>query len=153
MRMSETLKQRLQDDMKAAMRAKAAERLGTIRLIMAAIKQREVDERIQLDDAQVIDVLTRMVKQRRDSLAQYQQAGRQDLADQEAAELALIDEYLPPALDDAELDDIIADAISQTGAQSPQDMGKVMGQLKPKIQGRADMGKVSAMVKARLTSA
>ena len=151
--MSETLKQRLQDDMKAAMRAKAAERLGTIRLIMAAIKQREVDERIQLDDAQVIDVLTRMVKQRRDSLAQYQQAGRQDLADQEAAELALIDEYLPPALDDAELDDIIADAISQTGAQSPQDMGKVMGQLKPKIQGRADMGKVSAMVKARLTSA
>jgi len=149
--MSETLKQRLQEDMKAAMRAKASERLGTIRLIMAAIKQREVDERIQLDDAQVVDVLTKMVKQRRDSLAQYQQAGRQDLADKESAELALIDEYLPPALDDAELADIIGSVIAQTGAQSPQDMGKVMGQLKPQIQGRADMGKVSAMVKARLS--
>lgn len=151
--MSDTLKQRLQEDMKAAMRAKASERLGTIRLIMAAIKQREVDERIELDDAQVIEVLTKMVKQRRDSLAQYEQAGRQDLADKESAELALIDEYLPPSLDDAELNDIIAGVIADTGAQSPQDMGKVMGQLKPKIQGRADMGKVSAMVKARLSGA
>jgi len=151
--MSETLKQRLQQDMKAAMKAKAAERLGTIRLIMAAIKQREVDERIELDDSQVIDVLTKMVKQRRDSLNQYQQAGRQDLADNESAELALIDEYLPPALDDAELADIINEVISTNGAQSPQDMGKVMGQLKPRIQGRADMGKVSAMVKGRLSGA
>ena len=151
--MSDTLKQRLQEDMKTAMRARETERLGTIRLIMAAIKQREVDERIELDDAQVIEVLTKMVKQRRDSLAQYQQAGRQDLADKESAELALIDEYLPPALDDAELKDIIAGVVAQTGAQSPQDMGKVMGQLKPRIQGRADMGKVSAMVKAHLSGA
>jgi uncharacterized protein YqeY len=151
--MSETLKQRLQQDMKAAMRARESERLGTIRLIMAAIKQQEVDERIELDDQQVIDVLTRMVKQRRDSLDQYQQAGRQDLADKETAELALIEGYLPPALDDAELNDIIADVIAATGAESPRDMGKVMGQLKPRIQGRADMGKVSALVKDRLAGA
>jgi uncharacterized protein YqeY len=151
--MSETLKQRLQQDMKAAMRAKDAERLGTIRLIMAAIKQREVDERIELDDQQVLEVLTKMVKQRRDSLSQYQQAGRQDLADQESAELALIDEYLPPALGDVELEALVDEAISAVGAQSPQDMGKVMGQLKPRIQGRADMGKVSGLVKGRLSGA
>jgi uncharacterized protein YqeY len=151
--MTETLKQRLQQDMKAAMRAKESERLGTIRLIMAAIKQREVDERVELDDPQVIEVLTKMVKQRRDSLTQYQDAGRQDLADKEAAELTLLDEYLPAALDEAELNDVIAEVIAATGAQSPQDMGKVMGQLKPRVQGRADMGKVSAMVKDRLAGA
>jgi len=149
--MSDSLKQRLQQDMKDAMRAKQSERLGTIRLIMAAIKQREVDERIELDDAQVIDVLSKMVKQRRDSLAQYQQAGRQDLADTESAELALIDEYLPPALDTAEIELMIDEVIATTAAQSVKDMGKVMAQLKPRIQGRADMGVVSGMIKGRLS--
>ena len=151
--MSESLKQRLQQDMKTAMRAKQRERLGTIRLIMAAIKQREVDERIELDDAQVIEVLGKMVKQRRDSLEQYRQADRQDLADVESAELALIDEYLPPALAADELNAIIDEAIAASGAESPRDIGKVMARLKPAIQGRADMGAVSGMVKARLTGA
>jgi hypothetical protein len=151
--MSESLKQRLQQDMKAAMRARQAERLGPIRLIMAAIKQREVDERIELDDAQVLEVLGKMVKQRRDSLDQYQQAGRQDLADVESAELALIGEYLPPALAADELNVIIDEVIAATGAESPRDMGKVMAQLKPRIQGRADMGAVSGMIKARLSGA
>ena len=151
--MSESLKQRLQQDMKAAMRARQAERLGPIRLIMAAIKQREVDERIELDDAQVLEVLGKMVKQRRDSLDQYQQAGRQDLADVESAELALINEYLPPALAADELNAIIDEVIAATGARLPQDMGKVMAQLKPRIQGRADMGAVSGMIKARLSGA
>lgn len=149
--MSESLKQRLQQDMKAAMRAKQRERLGTIRLIMAAIKQREVDERIQLDDAQVIEVLGKMVKQRRDSLEQYLKADRQDLADVEKAELVLLDEYLPPALSADELNTIIADVITASGAESPRDIGKVMAQLKPRIQGRADMGEVSARVKAQLS--
>ena len=151
--MSESLKQRLQQDMKAAMRAKQRERLGTIRLIMAAIKQREVDERIELDDAQVIEVLGKMVKQRRDSLEQYRQADRQDLAAVESAELALINDYLPPALEADELNAIIDNAIAASGAESPRDMGKVMAQLKPAIQGRADMGAVSGMVKTRLTGA
>ena len=151
--MSESLKQRLQQDMKTAMRAKQRERLGTIRLIMAAIKQREVDERIELDDAQVIEVLGKMVKQRSDSLEQYRQADRQDLADVESAELALIDEYLPPALAADELNAIIDEAIAASGAESPRDIGKVMARLKPAIQGRADMGAVSGMVKARLTGA
>jgi len=149
--MSESLKQRLQQDMKDAMRSKQATRLGTVRLIMAAIKQREVDERIELDDAQVIEVLGKMVKQRRDSLNQYQQAGRQDLADVESAELALIEEYLPPALDDNALNAIIDEVIAATGAESPRDMGKVMAQLKPRIQGRADMGAVSGLIKGRLS--
>jgi len=150
--MSESLKQRLQQDMKDAMRAKQRERLGTIRLIMAAIKQREVDERIELDDAQVIEVLGKMVKQRRDSVEQYLQAGRQDLVDAESAELALLNEYLPPALSDDELNGIIAEAISACGAESPRDIGKVMAQLKPRIQGRAEMGEVSARVKAQLSA-
>jgi len=149
--MSESLKQRLQQDMKAAMRARQRERLGTIRLINAAIKQREVDERIELNDAQVIEVLGKMVKQRRDSLEQYLKADRQDLADVEKAELALLDEYLPPALSADELNAIIADVITATGAESPRDIGKVMAQLKPRIQGRADMGEVSARVKAQLS--
>jgi hypothetical protein len=151
--MSGSLKQRLQHDMQAAMRAKQRERLGTIRLIMAAIKQREVDERIELDDAQVIEVLGKMVKQRRDSLDQYQKAGRQDLADVESAELLLIEDYLPPALAEDELKAIIDEVVVTIGAESPRDMGKVMAQLKPRIQGRADMGAVSGMIKARLSGA
>jgi len=150
--MSESLRLRLQQDMKAAMRAKESVRLGTIRLIMAAIKQREVDERIELDDAQITQVLGKMVKQRKDSLDQYQKAGRQDLADVESAELALLDEYLPPALSTDELNAIIDAVIAETGANSPQDMGKVMAQLKQRTQGRADMGAVSGMIKARLSS-
>jgi len=149
--MSESLKQRLQQDMKAAMRSKQGERLGAIRLIMAAIKQREVDERIELDDAQIIEVLSKMVKQRKDSLEQYQQAGRQDLADVESAELALLGEYLPPAMATDELAAIIDEVIAATGAESPRDMGKVMAQLKPRIQGRADMAVVSGMIKERLS--
>lgn len=148
--MSESLKTRLQEDVKSAMKAKERERLAATRLIMSAIKQREVDERIELDDAQIIEVLSRMIKQRRDSLKQYLDAGRQDLADQESYEIDLIQEYLPPALDDAAIAALIDEAIAATGAESARDMGKVMGQLKPKIQGRADPGQVSALVKARL---
>ena len=148
--MADELKQRIQEDMKNAMRAKDTRRLGVIRMIMAAIKQREVDERITLGDAEVVAVLGKMVKQRRDSLQQYQSAGREDLAEQESFELALIQEYLPPALSDAELDALIDEAIQSSGATSPRDMGKVMGLLKPRIQGRADMGAVSARVKQRL---
>ncbi len=148
--MADELKQRIQEDMKTAMRGKDARRLGVIRMIMAAIKQREVDERITLDDAEVIAVLGKMVKQRRDALQQFQAAGRQDLADQESFELDLIQQYLPPALGDEELDALIEEAIQSSGATSPRDMGKVMGLLKPRIQGRADMGAVSARVKQRL---
>ncbi len=147
--MSESLKTRLQEDVKTAMKAKARERLGAIRLIMSAIKQREVDERIELDDAQIIEILSRMIKQRRDSLKQFTDAGRQDLAEQESFEIDLIQEYLPPALDDAAIVTLIDQAIATTGASSARDMGKVMGQLKPQIQGRADLGQVSALVKAR----
>jgi len=148
--MADELKQRIQEDMKTAMRGKDARRLGVIRMIMAAIKQREVDERITLDDAEVIAVLGKMVKQRRDALQQFQAAGRQDLADQESFELDLIQQYLPPALGDEELDALIEEAIQSSGATSPRDMGKVMGLLKPRIQGRADMGAVSTRVKQRL---
>ena len=148
--MAESLKDRIQQDMKTAMRNKDAQRLGTIRLILAAIKQREVDERISLDDSQVVEALGKMVKQRRDALEQYQNAGRQDLADKEQFELDVIDEYLPPALGDDELAALIDAAITESGAASARDMGKVMGLLKPRIQGRADMGQVSAAVKARL---
>lgn len=148
--MADELKQRIQEDMKTAMRAKDTPRLGIIRMIMAAIKQREVDERITLDDAEVIAVLGKMVKQRRDALQQFQDAGRQDLADQEAFELEVIQQYLPPALGDEALDTLIEEAIQSSGATSPRDMGKVMGQLKPRLQGRADMGAVSAKVKQRL---
>ncbi|MCC6302677.1 MAG: GatB/YqeY domain-containing protein [Gammaproteobacteria bacterium] len=148
--MEASLKHRLQEDMKAAMRAKESRRLGIIRLINAAIKQREVDERISLDDEQVIIVLSKMIKQRNDSIDQYGKAGRQDLVDQEAYELKVIEEYLPPALSDEELSDLIERAVAQTGAQSIKDMGKVMGVLKPQIQGRADMGAVGARIRARL---
>ncbi len=133
------------------MRSKDKPRLGVVRLVLAAIKQREVDERIELDDTQVLAVLDKMVKQRRDSVKQYTDAGRQDLADQESYEISVLQEYLPAALDDAELEALIKDAISSTGAASMQDMGKVMGVLKPQVQGRADMGAVSQKIKQQLS--
>ena len=145
-----SLKERILQDVKDAMRAKDKPRLATIRLITAAIKQREVDERIELDDAQVLVVLDKMCKQRRESITQFEQAGRDDLAAQEKAELELIQQYLPEQLSDAEINKLIDAAMEQTGASSMKDMGKVMGQLKPKLQGRADMGAVSALIKARL---
>jgi hypothetical protein len=148
----ESLKQRIDADMKDAMRAKDKERLGTVRLILAAIKQREVDERISLDDTQVLAVLEKMVKQRRDSISQFEAAGRTDLADKEKSELALIQTYMPAQLSEAEIDAIIDQAIAASGATSAKDMGKVMGSLKAQLQGRADMGAVSARLKARLSA-
>ena len=146
-----SLKDRIQDDMKAAMRAKDKRRLGVIRLILAAIKQREVDERIELSDAQALAVLEKMIKQRRESLAQYQSANRADLADQEAFEIELIQSYLLALLNEIDLDALIADAIAVTGAQSVRDMGKVMALIKDQAQGRADMAAVSARVKAHFS--
>jgi uncharacterized protein YqeY len=146
-----TLKAQLQQDMKDAMRGGDKRRLGAIRLILAAIKQREVDERIELDDAQVTSVLDKMAKQRRDSLEQYEKAGRDDLAEQETFELDILKAYLPEQLGDAEIDALIDETIQATGASSMKDMGKVMGQLKPKLQGRADMGAVSGRIKDRLS--
>ncbi|CDH43814.1 GatB/YqeY domain-containing protein [Candidatus Contendibacter odensensis] len=143
-----SLKDRIQDDMKAAMRAKDKHRLGVIRLILAAIKQREVDERIELSDAQVLAVLEKMIKQRRESLAQYQSANRADLADQEAFEIDLVQSYLPTPLSETDLDALIANAIAVTGAQSVRDMGKVMALIKDQAQGRVDMTTVSTRVKA-----
>jgi len=145
-----SLKDRIQQDMKDAMRSGDKPRLGTIRLILAAIKQKEVDERIELGDAEVIQVLDRMTKQRRESIGQFEQAGRDDLVQQEAAELTLIREYLPEPLSEAEITALIDAAMADTGASSIKDMGKVMGQLKPKLQGRADMGAVSALIRSRL---
>lgn len=145
-----TLKQRLTDDMKTAMKAGDKDTLGVIRLVNAAIKQKEVDERIQLDDAQVIAVLDKMVKQRRDSVEQYAKAAREDLADIERAEIAVIERYLPAKLGEAEIQAAIEAAITATGASGPADMGKLMGALKPKLAGQADMGQVSALVKRRL---
>ncbi len=144
------LKQRIQDDMKAAMKAGEKERLGVIRLIMSAIKQREVDERIVLDDEQTIAVLDKMLKQRRDSISQYTAAGRTDLADAESAEATIIQEYMPKALSDEEIEALIEQAVTETGAAGIAGMGKVMALLKPKMQGRADMAQVSARIKARL---
>jgi len=138
--------------MKAAMKSGDKPRLGIIRLILAAIKQREVDERIELDDAQVLAVLDKMVKQRRDSVEQFEKAGRTELADQEKFEISVIQEYLPAQLGEDEISALIAEAIAVTGAQSMKDMGKVMGILKPKLQGRADMGAVSGLIKQNLSS-
>jgi len=146
-----SLKDRIQEDMKAAMRSGEKERLGTIRLILAAIKQREVDERITLDDSQVISVLEKMVKQRRESVSQFQAGGRADLVEKENAELKVVGAYLPTQLSEAELDALIAEAIAQTGASSVKDMGKVMNIIKSKAQGRADMAAVGARIKARLS--
>ena len=145
-----SLKDKLQQDMKDAMRGGDKPRLGVIRLILAAVKQREVDERIELDDAQITTVLDKMSKQRRDSLEQYEKAGRDDLAGQEQFELDILKSYLPEQLGDAEIDALIEEAVQATGASSMKDMGKVMGQLKNKLQGRADMGAVSGKIKARL---
>lgn len=146
------LKQRLTDDMKQAMRDRDKPRLGVVRLALAAIKQREVDERIDLDDPQVLAVLDKMVKQRRDSIQQFEAAGRQELADQESFEITVLQDYLPTALSDAEIDELIHQAIESSGAESIKDMGKLMGVLKPQVQGRADMGAVSQKIKARLAS-
>jgi hypothetical protein len=145
-----TLKERIQDDMKAAMRAGEKERLGTIRMIMAGIKQREVDERIQLDDAQVLSVLEKMIKSRKESLVHFQSGGRQDLIDKETAEINLIQGYLPAQLSDTEIDALIAEAIKASGATTVKDMGKAMGLIKAKAQGKADMAVVGAKLKAKL---
>ncbi len=145
-----SLKERITDDMKAAMRSGEKERLGVIRMITSAIKQREVDERITLDDAQVLSVLEKMIKQRKESLVQFQAGNRPDLVDKENAEITLLQTYMPSQLSDAELDGLIADAIAATGAASIKDMGKVMGIIKQKAQGRADMGAVGAKIKAKL---
>ncbi|TNF07938.1 MAG: GatB/YqeY domain-containing protein [Gammaproteobacteria bacterium] len=148
--MSDTLKAQITEAMKDAMRAKEKERLGAIRLIQAEIKRIEVDERIEVDDARVLAVLDKMVKQRRDSINQFQDAGRQELADKEQAEIDVIQGFLPEALSESELTAMIDAAIQESGAESMRDMGKVMGLLKPKIQGRADVGAVSGMVKTKL---
>ncbi|MGF1738741.1 GatB/YqeY domain-containing protein [Photobacterium satsumensis] len=145
-----TLIERLKDEQKTAMKAKDKPRLGTIRLVMAAIKQREVDEKITLGEDDVLAVLTKMVKQRRDSVAQYEAANRQDLADVELAEITVLEEFMPQPLTDDEVAALLDEAIATTGAASMQDMGKLMGVLKPQVQGRADMGKVSQLVKAKL---
>jgi uncharacterized protein len=145
-----SLKERITDDMKAAMRAGEKERLGLIRMITAAIKQREVDERIVLDDTQVLIVLEKMIKQRKESLVQFQAGNRQDLVEKEAAEITLLQGYLPSQLSAAEIDALIAEAVAATGATSIKDMGKVMAIIKGKAQGRADLGKVGAIIKAKL---
>ncbi len=145
-----SLKGEILEDVKSAMKAGDKDRLKVLRLITAAIKQVEVDERAELDDAAVLSILEKMVKQRRDSIAQYQDGNRQDLADVEAAEIAVIETYLPEPLSDAELDALIDETIAATGAASMRDMGKVMGAIKAKAAGRADMGAVGARVKARL---
>ena len=145
------LKHQINEDVKAAMRSKEKERLAALRLITASIKQREVDERIELDDVQVMAVLDKMAKQQRDSIQQYSMADRRDLVEKEQFELDIILSYLPQPLDAAEINARVDEAIAATGAASMKDMGKVMGQLKSALQGRADMGKVSTLVKARLT--
>lgn len=145
-----SLKSQITDDMKAAMKGGDKSRLGTIRLIQAAVKQREVDERIELDDTQVLAVLEKMLKQRRDSLTQFENAGREDLAEQERYEIGVLQVYLPAQLSDAEVDAAVAQAIAESGASSARDMGKVMAALKAKIAGRADMQALSAKVKAAL---
>ena len=142
----------LKEAQKDAMRAKDKLRLGTIRMALAAVKQREVDERIELTDADVIALLTKMVKQRKDAASQFEQANRQDLADNEIAEIAILQDFLPKALSEEELSALIDQALSETGAAGMQDMGKVMGWLKPKVQGRADMGQLSGQIKAKLSA-
>jgi hypothetical protein len=149
---SSPLKDTIQDSIKSAMRAKEKERLATLRQITAAIKQFEVDNRQDLDDDGIISILTKMCKQRRDSLSQFEQAGRDDLAAVEIAELAIIEEFMPTAMTDDEIAAAIADAVAEAGASSPKDMGAVMNLLRPKLQGRADMGAVSGLVKAALTA-
>ena len=145
-----SLKERITEDMKSAMRAKDTLRLGTIRLLLAAMKQREVDERIELDDAAISGIIEKLIKQRRDSISQFQTAGRQDLVDGEQAELAILQAYLPEPLSSAEVDAAVSAAVAESGAASVKDMGKVMILLKARLAGRADMGQVSALIKAKL---
>ena len=146
-----TLKERITEDMKTAMRSGEKDRLAVIRLLQAAIKQREVDERITLDDAQITSVLEKMIKQRKESVVAFEKGGRADLVAKENAEIAILQPYLPAQLSDAELDALVAEAIASTGAASIKDMGKVVAQIKTAAAGRADMGRVSALVKARLS--
>lgn len=146
------IKQRIQEDMKMAMRARDSVRLGTIRMLLAAIKQREIDERITLNDTDVLAVIDKMIRQRRDSYEQFTAAKRIDLADKENFEIEVLQTYMPEPLTAAEIQELINQAIAETGADSIRDMGKVMGILKPKIQGRADMGQISAKIKATLTT-
>lgn len=148
--MSTPLKDRITEDMKSAMRAKQSERLGAIRLLLAAIKQKEVDERVSVDDAAVVGIVEKLIKQRNDSIEQFEKASRTDLADKERNELQLLKEYLPQQMSDAELSAAIEAAIAESGATGPQAMGKAMALLKPRIAGRADMGKASSLVKQRL---
>jgi len=145
-----SLKNKITEDMKDAMRAKDAARLGTVRLLLAAMKQKEVDERVVLTDADVLGIIDKMVKQRRESIAQFEKAGRKDLADAEKAEIAVLAAYLPQQMSEAEVGAAIVDAIKETGAAGVKDMGKVMAMLKAKLAGRTDMGKVSGLVKAKL---
>lgn len=145
-----TLREQITEDMKSAMRAKEAERLGTIRLLLAAIKQREVDERIMMDDAGIIAIIEKLIKQRKDSIEQFQKAGRTDLVDQESKELAILQAYMPAQLSAAEVQPAIQKVIADLGASGPQDMGKVIGALKAQLAGKADMGMVSGLVKAAL---
>ncbi len=145
-----SLKTRITEDMKAAMKAKDAQRLGTVRLLLSAMKQREVDERIELSDADILAILEKMLKQRRDSIAQYEAGGRQDLADVEKFEISVLSGYMPQQLSAEEVAAAVAEAITAAGATGPQDMGKVMAVLKPKLAGKADIGAVSALVKAKL---
>lgn len=145
-----TLKHRVTEDMKQAMRDRATARLSTIRMLLAAIKQREIDERIELDDTQVLTVIEKLAKQRRESIVQFEKGGRPDLVATEQGELELLLAYLPAQLNEAEIAELVIAALSETGAQSPADMGKVMAVLKPKLAGRADVGKVSAMIKTKL---
>ena len=145
-----SLKERITDDMKTAMRAKDSERLGTIRLLQSAMKQKEVDERIELDDAAIVAIVDKMIKQRKDSIAAFEQAARQDLVDKEKAELAVLSAYLPERLSAQELTDAVQTIVKELGASGPGDMGKVMGAVKTRLAGKADMGAVSAAVKAAL---
>jgi uncharacterized protein YqeY len=145
------LKDRITEDMKTAMRAGEKERLGTIRLILSAVKQREVDERITLDDSQVLAAIEKMIKQRKEAITQFEAGGRADLVAKETAEIAILQAYLPAQMSDAEIDALIAEVIASTGAASIKDMGKVMGAVKAKAQGRADMGAVSARIKQKLS--
>ena len=146
-----SLKDQITEDMKSAMRAKEGDRLSAIRMLLAALKQREVDERVTLSDADVISITEKLIKQRRDSIAQYEAANRQDLADKEKAELTIYQAYMPQALSDADVDAAVSAAIASSGASGIKDMAKVMAELKPKLAGRADMGKVSGIVKAKLS--
>ncbi len=147
-----SLKAQIQEDIKSAMKAKEAFKLATLRLLSAAMKQKEVDERVELDDAAVLAIIEKLIKQRKDSISQFEKAGRQDLADAEKNELAILSAYLPAQMSEAEIAAAIDAAIASTGAASAKDMGKLMGVLKPQLAGKADMGKVSALVKAKLGS-